>query len=349
MAHDTQSGKMQYAKEFTISQKEGYRDITVRNPWDTTTVLRRYALVKHTDTIPSGLDGYTVVRVPITELAISSAVDAGAISMLGATDDVVAVCEPKYIGDDSLTARELRGEIADLGRATRPSAELLLASGAQGIIVAPFNNQGFGAVEKSGIPIIECASYTENTPLGRAEWIKFYAAFVGKEAVADSIFSAEVDRYNQLCELAKGVEKRPRLLAGMRYGQMWNISTGNSYAAHLYRDAQADYPWSQLEGAVSVPMSFEAVAVGGAECDVWIIPYYDQHKDMTLESLKEDFELYSQLAPYKTGEIYVVNTAYKKIYEQTPFAPALFLEDLLRVLHPQLFTQGQMRYFSKIK
>lgn len=339
---------MEYARGFSITKCDGYTTLEVRNPWDTLLLLHSYLLLERGDSVPVGFEDHTVVRVPVERMAISSSVDAGALEMLDALGCAVAVCEPEYMGSEMIKSGVASGAIKDLGKATRPSLEVLLSSGAEMIVVSPFKNQGFGAIEKSGVPIVECASYTESSPLARAEWIKFYGAFLCKESVADSLFAVERDRYSGLKSKAEGVEYRPMVLAGMRYGQVWNISSGDSYAANLYYDAGARYPWSELKGEVYVPMSPESVAVAAEECDLWLISYYNPSGDYTMESLVGEFELYGQLRPYRQNRVYGVNTAVKRLYEETPFAPSLYLEDLIKSIHPGIL-DGECRYFSKLK
>ena len=77
------------------------------------------------------------------------------------------------------------GRIVDMGEATAPNVEMMIDKGAELVIVSPFQNSGYGPVEKLGIPIIEGADYMESLPLGRTEWIRFYGMLFGKEALAD--------------------------------------------------------------------------------------------------------------------------------------------------------------------
>lgn len=55
-----------------------------------------------------------------------------------------------------------------------PAIERVIELNPQVIMLSPFENAGYGQIEKIGIPIIECAEYMETSALGRAEWMKFY-------------------------------------------------------------------------------------------------------------------------------------------------------------------------------
>jgi iron complex transport system substrate-binding protein len=64
------------------------------------------------------------------------------------------------------------------------------------IMLSPFENSGgYGKLEEIGIPLVECAEYMENTPLARAEWMKFYGMLFGEEQKTDSLFDVVEKNY----------------------------------------------------------------------------------------------------------------------------------------------------------
>ena len=105
----------------------------------------------------------------------------GYIEQLGETGRIVGVCEPRYMDLPSIQAGLKSGQIADMGEATAPNVEKMIERKAELVIVSPFQNSGYGPVEKLGIPIVEGADYMESLPLGRTEWIRFYGLLFGKE------------------------------------------------------------------------------------------------------------------------------------------------------------------------
>ena len=71
------------------------------------------------------------------------------------------------------------------------------------IMLSPFENSGgYGRVGKLGVPVIECADYMETSPLGRAEWLRFYGLLVGQEQRGDSLFAQIEKEYLALKDLA---------------------------------------------------------------------------------------------------------------------------------------------------
>ena len=72
--------------------------------------------------------------------------------------------------------------IVDCGSSMAPDIERIIALKPEAILVSPFENSGgYGKLDKLHIPIIEAADYMESSPLGRAEWMKFYGMLFGKD------------------------------------------------------------------------------------------------------------------------------------------------------------------------
>ena len=75
-----------------------------------------------------------------------------------------------------------QNSIVDCGSSMAPDIERIIALKPEAILVSPFENSGgYGKLDKLHIPIIEAADYMESSPLGRAEWMKFYGMLFGKD------------------------------------------------------------------------------------------------------------------------------------------------------------------------
>ena len=267
------SDSIRYARGFTIQHFTDYTSVEVRDPWDSTRILQRYLLVDRSTSMPGDLPKGTVVRTPVKNIVVYTSVHAAIIDQLNEADKVIGVCEPRYMDTPSIQEGLRAGKIADLGEATAPNIEKIIDIGAEIIIASPFQNAGYGPAEKLGIPIIEAADYMESLPLGRTEWIRFYGLLFGKEAMADSIFRETEDRYLELKELAKTVTNRPTVISEKKFGSSWYMPAGDSYIAHLYKDAGADYIFKDLPGAGSTPLAFETVLDKAIHADMWLIKY----------------------------------------------------------------------------
>lgn len=339
---------VRYASGFNVTAHEGYTVAEITNPWDTTKILQRYILVNREQSVPSGLPQGTIIRIPVTNIAVYSAVHIAMIDLLGELDKVIGVCEPQFMNTAAVQQGIATGKITDLGQATSPNVEKIIDINAELIIASPFQNTGYGGAEKLGIPIVEGADYMENSPLGRAEWIRFYGLLFDKVAFADSLFSVTEARYLELKKLTAGVNVKPTVLPEKRYGATWFVPAGESYMAKLYADAGADYVFKDTPGTGSLAMSFEAVLDQAIHADYWLIKYYDS-KRLTYAGLRQEYTPYENFDAFKNRKVYGSNSGEVSYYEETPIHPDYLLEDLVKIFHPELLPNYTLRYFHELE
>ncbi len=322
-----------YAKGFSIDYYDNYTEVIVKNPWDTATVLHNYILIDKTKSQPDNLPEGTVVKIPVENIACLSSIDASIIQSLGNESKVKAIAETKYVKIPFLIDSLKAGKIVDIGQATALDIERLMDISPDVIIVSPFQGNGYGNLEATGIAIVENAAYMENTPLGRAEWIRFIAAFLQKDEEAENIMNNITERYNGLVEKAKTVNSRPAVFCEKKYGQVWWVPGGNSYMAHFLKDAGADYIWKDTPETGSSEFSFETVYDKAENADYWIIR---SDHDITYQELKKEFEPYTYFKAWKDKQIILSNTVKNDYYETGVMNPDLVLGDLIHIFHPEL-------------
>ena len=212
--------EMKYAKLLTIVKHgdgeessdaaEGidyqYAEAIVANPWKAGTLLHRYIL------IPKGEEGdktvamlakrrsmgarctTDTVRTPVERSAVFIAPHCQLMYELGCQQAIRGVCDLNYInipdvrkraasaGNASSGNASAQNSIVDCGSSMAPDFERIIALKPEAILVSPFENSGgYGKLDKLHIPLIEAADYMESSPLGRAEWMKFYGMLFGKD------------------------------------------------------------------------------------------------------------------------------------------------------------------------
>ena len=337
-----------YATGFEITPCDGYVKVEIKDPWNKGKLLQRYLLVPRNKPLPQGLPAGTIIRTPLRKMVVYAAVHIAMFDELGAIDEIVGVCETRYIKDATIKDRINRGLIHDLGKATSPNIEKMLALGAEAVIASPFENASYGSVEKTGIPIIECADYMEAYPLGRAEWIKFIGLLVGANKLADSLFRATESNYLRVKALAENVSYRPKLMTEMKYGNSWYVSGGESYMAHIFKDAGIDYLFAYLPGAGGVPLSFETVLNKAIHADIWTI-LYNRSEEMTYQTLQSDYNSYNRFDPFRNRRIFGCNVNLSPYYEEVPIHPDYLLAELIAICHPNLLPDHTFRYFKPLK
>ena len=324
-----------YAKLFEITSYSNCKVISVINPWDTTRILQKYVLVEKDSPLPDKLPQGTVVRTPVENIIMYSTIHASIWEELGALENVAGICEPEYLTSQNAKQMLAEGKIQDCGMAASPNVERIIDIEGKFIVASPFENGGYGQAEKLGIPIFESADYMENHPLGRVEWMKVFGLLSGKEEVADSLFKSTEGNYNSLKALAAEVVGKPRIMSERKYGSSWFIVGGASYIAQMYKDAGADYIFSDNPDTGSVPFAFETVYDRGADSDLWVFKYAAE-RPMTYSDLEAEYNPYANFAPFKNRRIYICNTVGTPYYEYIAIHPDYILADYVKMFHPQL-------------
>lgn len=336
---------MKYAENLTVREFPDFTEVTVRNPWDTLKTLQKYILVERDSAMPAGLPEGTIIKVPVTNALVYSTVHNSLITELGAMDAIGGICNSKYVNGKELQARLASGRIVDCGVSLSPDLEKIIKLNPQVIMLSPFeNNDKYAKVGELGIPIIECADYMETSPLGRAEWVRFYGMLFGKQDVADKMFAETESNYLKLKQIANGLAIKPKVIIDQRYGQVWNVPGGVSTMGRLIEDAGGINPFASYEQSGSVPLAPEKVLAEAHDADVWFVRY-NQEKDKSLRELGNDAPINSQFKAYKNRRVYGCNTRYIDFYEETPFHPDRLLEDMISAMHPELSNHTSHHYY----
>lgn len=334
------------AKGLTIEHYDGYTIVKVKNPWKDGALLQTYALVPRDAEVPTSLpDGVTVVRTPLKNAAVYSSVHGSVIKGLGELASIKGVCDAEYFNMPEIQSGLKAGMVANVGNSQSPTVEKLVEMSPDAIILSPFQNAGYGVLTNLKVPIIECADYMENTPLGRAEWIKFFGELYGKTDVADSIYDATADSYNKLkAKVAKAV-KKPKVLTEMLYSGVWYVPGGDSYMARILEDAGAVYPWSSDKSSGSLSLDYAQVLEKAGDADFWFIK---PMMSMSYSSLQKENQLYAQIKAFKTKHIYQCVTVNSTFFQDFPFHPQVLLMDLVAILHPEMAEGYETKYYVPV-
>ena len=331
---------LRHARNLTIVEYANRTEVTIRNPWDTLKAMARYCLYDGKQS--PGTDADYRVIVPLQRAAVFSSVHCALFHELQADSAVGGICDIEFFNLPYYKEGVAEGRIANLGNSLQPNVEQIINLNPAAIMPSPFENSGgLGRVERLGFPIIWCADYMESTPLGRAEWMRFYGRLVGRGRMADSIFSSIESRYMQLCKEAAGTKTRPRLLPEMPWSGQWTLPGTGSSSSVLYADAGAEYLFSDLKGAGGIPLSTEKVVDKAVDADIWLIKH---HGRLDRKQMVADTPLLEGIK----APIWWCDTSEALIYEETPFHPERLLENLIAILHPELGITSDYQYFKPL-
>ena len=336
-----QGGIMELASHITVQETPNSYFVRIANPWKKGTLLHTYTFTDSLTTDYSFNRNVNTVHVPLKRVVVMTNSLAHLMVELGVEDCIAGVCEPEYISDTLIRARLADGTIADCGNSMYPTIEKIMELHPDAIMVSPFEQTGYGQLEKLGIPLLECADYMENSPLGRAEWIRFYGRLFGAARCADSLYDKITADYNSLKEIAARTAMRPKVMLDTRSGSAWYVAGGGSTIGRMIADAGGEYLFKDNEKSGSVPLSFETVYERAQDADVWLLKN-SSSTPLTYSLLESDFKSYSSFKPFKDRNIWVCDVNDVPYFELSSFHPEILLADFISIFHPEM---SSGRYF----
>ncbi|MBO7609127.1 MAG: ABC transporter substrate-binding protein [Muribaculaceae bacterium] len=329
----TPDSTITHARLLVIEPSDSFTLVTINNPWKEGEALHRYIIVPYDSVVPTSLPQGTLVRTPLRQALVYSSVHTSIMKELGMFASVKGVCDSKFFPDPDILKGIESGFIADCGSSMSPTIEKVIEMQPDGILLSPYQDATYGQIDNLNIPIIECADYMEYTPLGRAEWVKFYGLLLGKEEDAKHIFDDVAENYNAIKDQASHASSRPMVLTEMVINGVWNVPGGQSYMARILQDAGADYPWSDDKSTGSLNLDFNQVLALAQKADVWLIKSFYIH---SYQDLKNFYGLNDQFEAFKNKRVYICDTNKTHLFEEFPFHPDRLLKDYYIIFHPDL-------------
>lgn len=343
---------IQYAKGFTITQYNGFKEIVVRNPLDTAKIIQKYRLINDAQ-FSSNESDVLNIQVPLNDLACLSTTHLGFIEALGLSNKLIAFSGTKYIYSELFTQLVSTGKIQEAGVSGGLDLELLVSLQPDIIMSYQTGDESYDHFEKMRSmqlkPVVN-NEYLELTPLGQAEWIKFIAAFFNVEDKAAHLFDSVVSNYNAIKLKASAVAHKPTVFTGLAYKNEWTVPGGKSFAASYLRDAGANYLWSSNQSTGNFALSFEEILTTANQAEFWI----NAGSSITLNQILDLDIRNSHYSAYQTKNIYNnyarVNTNGGNDYwESAVVYPDRVLSDLVKIFHPELNLGSNLFYYIHLQ
>lgn len=352
--------RMKYAELLTIVKHDdgAYTEAIIENPWKKGTTLHKYILV------PKGKEGdetvarlkddirenatlqmgshCDIVRTPLESNVMFTAPHCQLMYELGCKNAITGVCDKDYINIPDIKER------VDCGSSMQPDIERIIALKPEGLFISPFENSGgYGKLDKLHIPIIETADYMETSPLGRAEWMKFYGLLFKSEERSDSLFSSIEKEYLALKAEAAKLPQGLSILTERKMGSVWYVPGGKSTMGILLKDANAKYIFADDTHSGSLAYGPERILSKGTQVDVWAFKYFGG-KALSKNDLLAEYEGYKVLKAFNSNSIYQVDTSTQPYFELTSFHPEILLREFIILAHPKATQFGKLRFYQHL-
>lgn len=206
----------------------------------------------------------------------------------------------------------------------------------------------FEKLEEVGLKTALFSAHTEPHPLGRAEWIKYMAAFFDLENKADTIFQSIELRYNEIKKKVGTQKVRPTVFVGYPWKDAWVIPGGNSYMARFIDDAGGTYVYKSDTASGNLHISLEEVSEKMSQCDIWLNPGVAVTGMEEIENGMIDKKTIRKMKIYNNNKR-LNDFGKNDFWESGIVNPDLILKDLVKIFHPEVFPGDDFYYFRNLR
>ena len=348
----SQQSLITYAKGFTLKAYDEVYVVQITQPWVSAKERFTYVLKREQTEVPDSLKHYTQIQIPIQTIACTSTTHIPALDLLGEVPALIGFAGLDYISTASVRQQIKVGKIKELGQNEALNVEIIVDEQPNVLMAFAMDNSNktLQAIEQAGIPVLYNGDWTEQNPLGKAEWIKLFGVLFDKEKEANQFFEQLVKDYKTAQQLVAQIKNKPTIVSGVMYSDVWYLPEGNSWAAMYFKDAKANYLWNDTPGVGSLALSFEQVLEKGQQADFWINPgHYESLSDLAAANPH-----YKEFEAFKNKKVYSFaptkgETGGVLFYEWGPLRPDLVLQDLIQILHPEVLPNYKPHFYRQLQ
>ena len=324
--------QLDYAQQFTADCYEGgYTMVSIPDSDEKFLVVPQDAA--EVDSLPADV---TVLRQPVENIYLVSTSVMDLILHLDALDSI-ALSGTKTEGWYLPEARQAmeEGKIAYAGKYSAPDYEQILAANCglaiqnTMILHTPEVKE---QLEHFGIPVLVERSSYESGPLARMEWIKLYGILLGKEELAEQVFSAQEAAIQPI--LSQELTGKSCAFFSISSNNLATVRKGNDYVAKMIEMAGGSYVFSDLtdngNSLATMNLPLEDFYAGAKDADVLIYNSAIEGTVSSVSQLTEKFPLLSEFKAVKNGQVWCTS--------QSLFQQSMALADLILDMN-KVFTE----------
>ena len=346
------ANSVKYAKGLEIYKYDGYSVMKITKPWPEATTGFTYILKEKNGIIPDSLKQFTVISVPIQSIVVTSTTHIPSLEMLNVENTLVGFPSTNFISSAKTRKRIDAGKVREVGNNESLNTEILIDMKPDVIVSFGINNSNptIDNLQKSGLNVLINGDWTEQSPLGKAEWIKFFGALYGLDAKANALFTTIENNYKNALVLTEKTTQKPTVLSGAMFQDQWYVPQGESWVSVFLKDAKSNYLWKDSKGFGSLSLPFETILDKAQNATFWIAP----GDFSSLKQMSDSNPHYAEFSSFKNKKVYsyAINKGAKGgivYFELASARPDLVLKDLIKIFHPELLPNYKPFFFQKLE
>lgn len=350
--------------------------LRITNPWQGADGIEQLVFLSRNGELPPrGFTGQTV-RTPVRRVVCMSSSHVAMLDAVGEVSRVVGVSGLDFLYNSYINQHKLCGEVREVGYDSNINFELIAALHPDAVMiygVTDGNSLLTSKLSELGIPYIYIGDYVEESPLGKAEWLRVAGELTDRRQAADSLFASVCERYEHVRSTIAGhlssSERRPRVMLNAPYRDTWFLPSPRSYMVRLILDAggcpftagsavepdAADFTGFDRSGdtdtvtTAAQPVDFEQAYLYASSSDVWLNAGFYPDLDRLLQSIPR----LADLRVIREGRVYNNNARLSHgggsdFWESGVVNPDIVLTDIAAILHPELYPDAVLTYYRRL-
>ena len=337
-----------YASGFAISADDkGNALIRVTQPWQGSAVEEQRLAIFANEEEAEGYDGEYIVGAADRVVCMSTS-HVAMLDAIGMIDVVVGVSGKQYIMNEQVANSPA---VKDVGYDSNLNYELLVMLNPDVVLmygVTAENSAVTSKLRDLGIPYLYLGDYTEESPLGKAEWLVAIAEIVGCRERGVEAFEAIAERYNAVKDGVARSESAPRVMFNLPYQDVWYMPADDSYMVQLVEDAGGEYIYKGMNTSRgSKAVSLEEAYMLVSESDIWL----NVGQCSSLDDLRRAAPHFVDTRVVQRGEVYNNNrrrtsAGGSDFWESAIVRPDVVLAELVAIISG---AEGEPYYYQKLQ
>jgi len=340
-----------FAKTFSLDPEwdKGYCVITDSKGY-------KFVLLENGATNPNIPDA-KVINVPVSSIAtifycpIVSTADILNDSVC--YDSIKGV--PSYVLDYSpeMAKRYNEGKVVDIGTSSSIDYDKVVSINPQIVFLGDWSAHDTmeEKLKELGITVSRFYTYDEPLFIGKVEWCKYAAAFWGKDEYekAEGYFQTVWKKEDDLIRITRNAKSHPIVVDFWKWSDTStpSVPEGQNYRSKLIEEFNGCYAFLDLIGTGTEKPDLETFMERAINADVVILR--QTHDIKTKKDLLKYYPTsgFENFKAYKNNRFYVSKPDY---YIGESKDPIGYMEDYAKMIHPELFPDGDsnLKYFVKL-
>ncbi|MBR5133136.1 MAG: ABC transporter substrate-binding protein [Alistipes sp.] len=330
-----------------FADADGNKLLRVTRPWQGESPVEQTLAIFQSEEAAAGYSGQAIVG-PAKRVVCMSTSYVAMLDALGLTDAIVGVSGKQYVTNERVRTNP---EVRDVGYDSSLDFEAMLLLDADLVIlygVSAENSAVTSKLREIGVPYIYLGDYTEQSPLGKAEWVVAIAEIMGRRERGEELFNSIAERYEAVKASVPRAGKAKSVMFNLPYQDVWYMPSDDSYMVQLIEDAGGEYIYKgKNTTSSSCGISLEEAISLVSRADVWL----NVGQCSTISEVRSSAPLFAEMDVVLRGEVYNNNRRRGEgggsdFWESAIVRPDVVLQDLVNILSG---SGEELYYHHKLK